>query len=103
MDERLSLRPAEAARAIGVGRTTLYALVRAKAIPFFRVNGKSIRIPINALRDWVSQQTAAVRVDTPIPSAMVLDGAAAKERTPRPVRESSHAKSSRTDSSRKAT
>lgn len=67
MDERLSYRPAEAARALGVGRTTLYELVRANAIPFFRLNGKSIRIPIAALRDWMSQQTAPVKSGLPIP------------------------------------
>jgi excisionase family DNA binding protein len=66
MDERLSYRPSEAARALGVGRTTLYEMVRAKAIPFFRINGKSIRIPVAALRDWMSQETTAVKSRAPV-------------------------------------
>jgi excisionase family DNA binding protein len=70
MDERLSYKPAEAARALGVGRTTLYELVRANAIPFFRLNGKSIRIPIAALRDWMSQQTAPVKSSLPYGSKL---------------------------------
>ena len=49
------LRPREAAEAIGVGRTQLYRLVRAKIIPSCRV-GNSIRIPVAALRAWVEAQ-----------------------------------------------
>ena len=85
MDERLSYRPAEAARAIGVGRTTLYGLVRAKAIPFFRVNGKSIRIPIDGLREWVSRQTASEGVVAPTPPVNPLADMVTRNRKPKPV------------------
>ncbi len=49
--ERLMLKPKEAADAVGVGRTLFYRLVKAGVIPSCRV-GKSIRIPVAALRAW---------------------------------------------------
>lgn len=60
--EKLLLKPKEAAEAVGVGRTLFYRLVKAGLIPSCRV-GKSIRIPVAALRAWadarVSVQSAA--------------------------------------------
>lgn len=53
--ERLLLKPREAAESIGVGRTQLYKLVKAKIIPSCRV-GNSTRIPVSALRAWVDRQ-----------------------------------------------
>jgi excisionase family DNA binding protein len=53
--ERLMLKPQEAAEAIGMGRTAFYRLVKARVIPSCRI-GKSIRIPVPALRTWVEQQ-----------------------------------------------
>lgn len=50
------LRPREAAEVIGVGRTQLYKLVKAKIIPSCKV-GNSIRIPVAALRAWIEAQT----------------------------------------------
>jgi len=49
------LKPNEAAESIGMGRTAFYRLVKARAIPSGRV-GKSIRIPVAALREWVEKQ-----------------------------------------------
>ena len=62
--ERLMLKPAEAAEAIGMGRTVFYRLVRAGLIPSCRV-GKSIRIPVNALRQWAERQVASESPDLP--------------------------------------
>lgn len=45
------LRPGEAAQIVGVGRTTLYKLIKSREIPTCRL-GKSIRIPVPALQDW---------------------------------------------------
>ncbi len=56
--ERLMLKPLEAAEAIGMGRTAFYRLVKAGQIPACRV-GKSIRIPVNALREWVEKQVGS--------------------------------------------
>lgn len=53
--ERLMLKPLEAAEMIGMGRTAFYSLVKARVIPSCRI-GKSIRIPVAALRVWVDQQ-----------------------------------------------
>lgn len=53
--ERLFLKPAEAAQAIGVGRTMFYRLVKAGVIPSCRVS-KSIRISVAALRAWAEAQ-----------------------------------------------
>ena len=53
--EPLMLRPREAAAAVGVGRTLFYRLVKAGVIPSCRV-GKSIRIPVAALRAWAEAQ-----------------------------------------------
>ena len=53
--EPLMLRPREAAEAVGVGRTLFYRLVKAGVIPSCRV-GKSIRIPVAALRAWAEAQ-----------------------------------------------
>lgn len=62
--DRLMLKPAEAAEALGVGRTKLYQLVRANAIPY-RLVGKSIRIPASALRNWAeASETPAVHKGT---------------------------------------
>jgi excisionase family DNA binding protein len=56
--ERLMLKPREAAEVIGIGRTQLYRLVKARIIPSCRV-GNSIRIPVAALRAWVEAQSEA--------------------------------------------
>jgi excisionase family DNA binding protein len=55
--ERLMLKPNEAAESIGMGRTAFYRLVKARLIPSCRI-GKSIRIPVAALRDWVDGRIA---------------------------------------------
>jgi len=55
MTERLLLRPAEAAEAIGVSRAKAYELIAAGVIPSIRV-GTSIRVPVEALRAWINQQ-----------------------------------------------
>jgi excisionase family DNA binding protein len=46
----------EAAQLIGVSRTTVYQLIAQKRLPVIRI-GKSMRVPADALREWVRQQT----------------------------------------------
>jgi excisionase family DNA binding protein len=53
--DRLLLRPAEAAEAIGVGRNKLYELVASGELPSIRV-GASVRIPVDALRAWIDRR-----------------------------------------------
>ena len=53
--ERLLLRPAEAAEMIGIGRSKVYELLARGELPAIRIGGR-LRIPVNKLRQWVSQK-----------------------------------------------
>lgn len=55
--DRLLLIPEDAAKIIGVGRTTLYELLRTGAIESVRI-GRARRIPADALDDYVSRLRA---------------------------------------------
>ena len=55
MNDRLLLRPAEAADAIGVSRSKLYELIASKTIPSVRV-GASVRVPVEQLKAWVAER-----------------------------------------------
>lgn len=58
--DKLMLTPEEAAEALGVGRSTLYDLLRLQEIPSVKI-GRSRRIPVSALRDFADRlATAAV-------------------------------------------
>lgn len=56
--EPLLLRPAEAAKLLGIGRTLCYQLIKAGEIPHRRV-GKAIRIPAAALKSWAEDGISA--------------------------------------------
>jgi excisionase family DNA binding protein len=58
MIEKLMLRPAEAAEAIGVSRSKLYELIAARTIPSVRVGG-CVRVPVAALQSWIADQLTA--------------------------------------------
>jgi excisionase family DNA binding protein len=65
---QMLLRAEEAARALGIGRSKLYALVAAGELPVIRI-GRSTRIPAAALERWVEERTIsrgvnAVSTDT---------------------------------------
>jgi excisionase family DNA binding protein len=60
--DKLLLRPTEAADAIGVSRSKAYALIAGGEIPSVKVGG-CIRVPVDALRDWVARQLSD-RTDT---------------------------------------
>jgi excisionase family DNA binding protein len=53
--ERLLLKPTEAAEVIGLGRSKTYQLISSGAIPSVRI-GKSVRVPVAALRTWIEKQ-----------------------------------------------
>ncbi len=55
MTERLLYKPAEVGEAIGVSRAKAYELIAEGAIPHIKV-GSSIRVPVEALRTWVSER-----------------------------------------------
>jgi excisionase family DNA binding protein len=53
--DRLLLRVSEVAEALGIGRSKAYELVAAGLIPSIRI-GSSVRVPVQALREWTNQQ-----------------------------------------------
>ena len=69
---RLLLRVHEAADLLGLSRATLYNMLAAGTeIPVVRI-GRSVRIPMAELQNWVAQQTADWRANpqaTPVPSS----------------------------------
>ena len=52
---RLSLRPKEAARALGLGQRKLWELTNSGDIPHVRC-GTAILYPVDMLRDWLAEQ-----------------------------------------------
>lgn len=62
--DKLLLTPEEAARAIGLGRTKVYELLRAGVLESVQI-GSARRVPVEALREFVerlrvqTQETAA--------------------------------------------
>ena len=56
MEDRLLLRPMEAALMLAVGRTRIYEMIAEGSIPSVRIGQRSIRVPIAALREWLESQ-----------------------------------------------
>ena len=54
--ERLLIKPKEAAEALCLGRTKIYELIADGTIPAVRI-GKSIRVPVKELLEWVNRQS----------------------------------------------
>ncbi len=55
--DRLLLRPAETAEAIGVSRSKAYELIASGTIPSIKLGG-SVRVPVDGLREWIARQVA---------------------------------------------
>ena len=53
--EKLLLRPAEAGEVLGLGRSKIYELLANGSIPSIRI-GKSVRVPVERLREWLNNQ-----------------------------------------------
>jgi excisionase family DNA binding protein len=53
--ERMLLRPAEAAEAIGVSRSRMYELLASGELPSIRV-GRTVRVPVAALQAWIAER-----------------------------------------------
>ncbi len=51
---KLLLKVMEAGECIGCGRSRMYEMVATKELPSIRI-GKSIRIPVKALNEWVEE------------------------------------------------
>lgn len=60
----LALRPAQAARAIGVSPRQLWSLTARGEIPVVRVGRRCVLIRVSALNDWLAaRETKGVRSD----------------------------------------
>jgi predicted DNA-binding transcriptional regulator AlpA len=58
---RLSLRPAEAAKALGIGARLLWTETNAGRIPHIRI-GRAVVYPVSSLKQWLADQaTKGVR------------------------------------------
>ncbi len=55
--EKLLLRPAKAAEVLGLGRSKTYELLASGVLPSVRI-GRSLRVPVEALRVWIKEQEA---------------------------------------------
>ncbi len=53
--DRLLLRPAECADAIGCSRALIYRLLATRELPSVQVGGR-LRVPVDKLREWVQQR-----------------------------------------------
>ncbi len=53
--QRLLLRIPEVAEALGLGRTKVYELIAAGALPTIRV-GRAVRVSVTALQKWIEEQ-----------------------------------------------
>jgi excisionase family DNA binding protein len=56
VSERLAYRVAEAAAMVGISRSKMYELIAAGTMPTIRI-GTAVRVPADALRAWIEQQT----------------------------------------------
>lgn len=57
LGDRYLLRVDEAAVLLGTSRSKLYELISAGTVPSVRLGG-SRRVPVEALKQWIAQQTA---------------------------------------------
>lgn len=55
--EKLLLTPVEVVELTGIGRTRVYALIAGGELPSIKV-GRSVRVPAEELRAWISAQRA---------------------------------------------
>lgn len=60
--ERLLLRPAEAAKALGVSPRTLWGL----AIPRVRIGARGVRYDVADLRAWIEKNKSKVDMISPM-------------------------------------
>jgi excisionase family DNA binding protein len=54
--EPLLLRSGEVAKLLGLGRSTVFAMLAAGELPVVRI-GRSVRVPRAALERWVDERT----------------------------------------------
>ena len=62
--EKLLLRPAEVAEMLGLGRSKTYQMLANGQLPSVRIGG-SLRVPAQALEDWVQNKTSTLDQQNP--------------------------------------
>ena len=55
LETRWFLGPAEAARLLDVGRSTIYELAAKGELPTIRING-SVQISVDGMKDWIRKK-----------------------------------------------
>ena len=60
LSDRIALKPAEVAAALGVGERTLRKWMREEDLPYFRVDG-AVRVPTAALEEWIKARVVSER------------------------------------------
>jgi excisionase family DNA binding protein len=56
--EKLLLTPKDVIGALSLSRAKVYQLLKARVIPSIKI-GRSVRIPVEALREWINLQLTA--------------------------------------------
>lgn len=54
--EQILLKPKRAFELLDISRSTGYALIASGELPSVRI-GRAVRVPVDALREWVKRQT----------------------------------------------
>ena len=57
--EQLLLRAEDVQKALGLGRSKIYEMMASGELPTVRL-GRSVRVPAQALTEWVSIRTQAI-------------------------------------------
>ncbi len=57
LEEPLLIRATEVSRLTGLSRSKTYELLQSGELPCVRI-GKSVRVPMRALREWIEERTA---------------------------------------------
>ncbi len=66
--EPLLLRPTEVGKLLGLGRSTVFAMLATGELPVVRL-GRSVRVPREALERWIRERTLESHgTGVPIPS-----------------------------------
>lgn len=55
--EKLLLKPSEVADAISSSKSHVYQLLSEGVLPSVRYGRRSVRVPVQALRDWIARQS----------------------------------------------
>ena len=71
--DRITLRPVEAASALGISERTLRTWMRDEGFPFFRVDNGVVCIPVADLREWMADRVESSHRCDAIVAEMLQD------------------------------